>query len=227
MREYCLFFTVVWLCIMRTTQSCAHSTNTLPHTHIGSAPRDTCPVELATCIHIPGTECLWYRDCLEENKPCTKTKHGYAVEFGLKFCQLFSKNRHRFSPIGKKWVDGVTKCLQFALVPLLATSENYTCSDIRKEAFLSHSNCYLAPGEGVPSVCNMSVLDWGLGAELVTNNVGSSVLYEALAQSFDLMSGCGLQCTVHVCVGVAVMLWSLAQNLFMFLFNEIILLFSL
>lgn len=219
----------VWFMVFTNPWLPAHPSNTVRHSSPGrlhtptgctdcklsqascSTTVDFCPKELYSCVHITGTECSWYQDCLERNQPCTGTEHGYAIEFGLKFCRLFEQYHSQFSLVGQEWVEGVTKCLQFALIPFLETfTSNATmCAAIKREAFSSHSRCYLDPGPNVPSVCDISVTDWAVGSYLVANNLDSLVYYEIISQSYELMTGCGVQCVVHVCVSVVVLLVSL------------------
>ena len=156
-------------------------------------PSDTLAPE---CFSPSGDDCNWYRDCLEAVYPCEGTEDGYAIEFAKKFCDLYTERLGEFSSQGIMWIDGVRKCLQVVLVPSLRPflRETRTCADIKQEAYDSHSRCYLEPGPGVPSICDLSIHD--LWASFCTVNCisGSSALimepYETGKQMLDVILGC-------------------------------------
>jgi len=106
--------------------------------------------------------CEWYTDCLEKAYPCDGTRHGYAVEYGSWYCRLFERNADIFSAVGRRWTRAVAKCLIEALVGsvLRSTKERRTCAEIRRIAHESHAPCYLSPGPGEPSVCDIALSDW-------------------------------------------------------------------
>lgn len=93
------------------------------------------------CYSPSGTSCGWYRNCLEKRYPCEATSNGYAIRYAEKFCKLYGDRYSLFSIDGRKWVDGVRKCLQVALVPLIRPWKNPSCQEIRKTAFASHTPC--------------------------------------------------------------------------------------
>ena len=105
----------------------------------------------------PGDDCGWYVDCLERRYPCRGTDDGYAIEYALKFCNLFSRNSGDFSDRGQRWINEVRRCLQEALVPSLRPWViGYTCADIRRLGFSSHPRCYT---NVTPSICELSCKD--------------------------------------------------------------------
>ena len=94
--------------------SCQPSSSTSnPYTGI---PTTTLPPE---CYSPSGDSCDWYRNCLEKKHPCEASSNAYAITYAEKFCRLFNEKRAKFSADGQKWMDGVRKCLQVALVPLM------------------------------------------------------------------------------------------------------------
>jgi hypothetical protein len=49
-----------------------------------------------------------------------------------------------------------------ALAPALRPFEEHMdCAALKQRAFDAHSGCYLSPYPGAPSICDVSVLDWG------------------------------------------------------------------
>ncbi|WAR31920.1 hypothetical protein MAR_034462, partial [Mya arenaria] len=109
----------------------------------------------AWCYSPDGTECSWYRTCLEKRYPCSGSEASYALDYGDKFCSLYTQNYNGFDEIGKKWIDAVRKCLQVALVPLLRPYNHPSCDEIKDAAFRSHSGCYVSPYPGAPSFCDI------------------------------------------------------------------------
>ena len=121
------------------------------------SPTTSLPPE---CFSPSGDSCDWYRNCLEKKYPCEATSNAYAIRYAEKFCSLFDERRAKFSADGQKWMDGVRKCLQVALVPLLRPWAKPTCEEIREEAFTSHTPCYLKPDKDVPSICDLDYLQY-------------------------------------------------------------------
>ncbi|XP_078357848.1 uncharacterized protein LOC144642693 isoform X1 [Oculina patagonica] len=108
------------------------------------------------CDSPSGDSCDWYQNCLEKKYPCEASSYPYAITYAEKYCRLFLERRNKFSADAQKWMDGVRKCLQVALVPLLRTDNKPTCKEIREIAFASHTPCYLRPGKDLPSICDLS-----------------------------------------------------------------------
>ncbi|XP_052787966.1 uncharacterized protein LOC128222857 [Mya arenaria] len=109
----------------------------------------------AWCHSPDGTECSWYRTCLEKRFPCTRSGTSYALDYGEKFCNLYTENYNGFDEIGQRWIDAVRKCLQVALVILLRPYNHPSCDEIKEAAFRSHSGCYVSPYPGAPSFCDI------------------------------------------------------------------------
>jgi hypothetical protein len=66
--------------------------------------------------HLP-TNCEWYGNCLEKKYQCSGTDDDYAMEYAIKFCNLYDEHVAEFSIEGQTWVNAVRKCLQVSLVP--------------------------------------------------------------------------------------------------------------
>ncbi|XP_052787856.1 uncharacterized protein LOC128222783 [Mya arenaria] len=117
-----------------------------------TVPRTPLP---SWCSSPDGSECNWYKECLEERFPCVGTEASYAISYGEKFCNLYSENYNGFDKIGQDWIDGVRKCLQVALVPLIRPYNTPSCGEIKTLAFQSHSKCYVDPFPDAPSFCDI------------------------------------------------------------------------
>ena len=101
----------------------------------------------STCYDPPGQTCQWYPKCLEVRHPCPK--QNYAMKYAHHFCSKFGDQYEKFTSKGKQWVDRTRKCLQRVLVPFLNQS-SIECDDLKKEAFGSHTCCYLAGDQCTP-----------------------------------------------------------------------------
>jgi len=113
------------------------------------------------CYSPDGQQCNWYRDCLEIRHPCEGTEKAYALRYAEHFCNLYTEHSSQFSANGQKCIDGVRKCLQVKLVPILRIwNDEITCKKIKDIAFDSHDVCYTNPGYGAPSICDLEKQDW-------------------------------------------------------------------
>ena len=153
------------------------------------------------CYSPSGDSCDWYRNCLERKYPCEATSNGYAVKYAEHFCKLYDQNFGKFSQTGKNWVNGVRKCLQVSLVPLLRPwADDPTCEEIREKAFASHTPCYLNPGNGVSSVCDLDCSDyfqifWTIKGSFVKVDT----LWESLKGMWNIGEKCGLSANIKKC----------------------------
>lgn len=117
-------------------------------------PRPTASLP-SWCLSPSGANCFWYRSCLERKYRCRDRNNADAMRFAEEVCWLYNNRRSTFSLDERKWVDGVRKCLQVSLVPLLRPWNKPTCQKIRQSAFESHASCYKKPDRGVPSICDL------------------------------------------------------------------------
>ncbi|KAJ7388471.1 hypothetical protein OS493_037381 [Desmophyllum pertusum] len=143
------------------------------------------------CDSPSGDSCDWYRNCLEKKYPCEPSSNAYAIRYAEKFCRSFDKRRAKFSPDGQKWMDGVRKCLQVSLVPLLRPWANPTCKGIREKAFASHIPCYLNPDKDVPSICDLDCLEY---YKIFWTIKGSFIKLDTAWESFKGMWNIGTKC---------------------------------
>ena len=103
--------------------------------------------------------CYWYRNCLEKKHFCKPPGNAYAIRYAERFCRVFEEQKPKLSPDAKKWMEAVRKCQQVTMIPLLTDSEDQTCKQIRDKALASYSQCYLDPGEGAKSICDIFCWD--------------------------------------------------------------------
>ena len=114
----------------------------------------------AWCYSPDGKTCSWYRKCLNKTYPqCENDDNDYGIKFAEKVCNLYNESYNKFSPQGQRWIDGVRKCLQLKLVPLVDTTHDKTCAELKSTAFKSHSPCYLNPDQSALSYCDLSLND--------------------------------------------------------------------
>ena len=134
------------------TSDCSCTPSSVPKPPLSSLP--------SFCYSPSGTSCQWYRSCLERKYPCRGTNNADPLKYAEEICWLYDKRKSVFSPDGRKWVDGVRKCLQVELVPLLRPWNKPTCQEIGKTAFESQVSCYMKPDEGVLSICDLDCKEY-------------------------------------------------------------------
>ncbi|KAL9982549.1 hypothetical protein ACROYT_G004606, partial [Oculina patagonica] len=139
------------------TDDCSCELNNSTSSPYTVSPTTSLPPE---CYSPSGDSCNWYRNCLEKKYPCEATSNAYAIKYAETFCKLYDDRYSVLSEDAKKWVDGVRKCLQVALVPLMRPWNNPTCEEIRETALATHTPCYLNPGKDVPSICDLGYLQY-------------------------------------------------------------------
>lgn len=181
-----------------TDCSCEH-TNSTPNPYnllpIQSLPSD--------CYSPSGDSCDWYRNCLEKKYPCEATSNAYAIRYAETFCKLYDKRFNLFSADGQKWVNGVRKCLQVVLVPLLRPWSKPTCKQIREKAFASHTPCYLNPGKGVPSVCDLGCLEYFKIFWTIKGSFSQlDTAWESIKGMWNIGTKCGINSQVRKCLSL-------------------------
>ena len=112
------------------------------------------------CIELAGKSCPWYRQCLERLRPCAGTPDDYAIAYAEKYCNLYDQRARYFSETGQTWIVGTRRCVQIVLLPHLIPFQPWSCAAIKQTAFDSHPACYVRPGRGYPSFCELPCNDW-------------------------------------------------------------------
>ena len=137
------------------TSDCSCSPSSLPDPTL--SPTTSLP---SFCYSPSGTSCQWYSSCLERKYPCRGANNADPLRYAEEICWLYNNRYGVFSSDGRKWVDGVRKCLQVELVPLLRPWNKPTCQEIEKSAFESQVFCYMKPDEGVSSICDLDCKEY-------------------------------------------------------------------
>jgi hypothetical protein len=94
-------------------------------------------------------DCSFYND-LEKIKGCGN--NGYLLKYGGYYCQKFGDNEDKFNEEGQTWINGVRKCL---MGKLIESSSSLSCKGVSDYAFDTHVQCYLNPGYGSKSICDL------------------------------------------------------------------------
>jgi hypothetical protein len=94
-------------------------------------------------------------------------------------------------------VDGVRKCLQVSLVPLLRPWSNPTCQEIRKKAFASHTPCYLNHADiNVPSVCDLDCIEYYKIFFIIKGAfIDLDTAWESIKGVWNIGTDCGSRCS--------------------------------
>lgn len=154
----------------------------------------------AKCYTPSGKSCDWYRECLEKKYPCESSSSPYAIRYAEKFCNIYNKRYSLFSSSGQKWIDGVRKCLQDVLVPLLRSAITPTCRNIRQTAFSSHTPCYLNPGKGAPSICDLGCYEYfKIFWTIKGSFTASDTAWESIKGLWNIGRKCGVVSQVGKC----------------------------
>jgi len=105
--------------------------------------------------------CGFYSRCIEAHFPCGDD--GYALGYGMKYCQRFSQYEGCDDDDWKSWVNSTLVCLQRSLVPVYdADCSSLSCNGIKSTAFDSHPTCYTGGGDVAPvdpSICFLPIKD--------------------------------------------------------------------
>ncbi|OWF47952.1 hypothetical protein KP79_PYT17968 [Mizuhopecten yessoensis] len=147
------------------------------------------------CFSPSGTDCSWYKDCLQKRYPCPGSSASNALTLAKNFCDLYNDYQSSFSVDGQAWIATVRKCLQIELVTLLRPWESLTvtCASIKDVAFASHSKCY----SSLPGFCSLSFSDqmrifWTIKGGFV------DAFVDTMKSFWELMSGCLHQITTDI-----------------------------
>ncbi|XP_020614226.1 uncharacterized protein LOC110052434 [Orbicella faveolata] len=153
------------ICADRTGRYCWHKCMSEVHRQSFGNVSDDCacdPFQLLHNTSLPqqcyspaGDSCYWYRNCLEKKHFCKPPSNAYVVRYAERFCRVFEEQKAKLSADAQKWMEAVRKCQQVAMVPLLRDSEALTCNEIKEKALASYTQCYLNPGEGAKSICDV------------------------------------------------------------------------
>ncbi len=123
-------------------------------------------------------QCEYYL-CQESEYHCGEK--GYLIHFGQHYCENFYQNlNHELSPKGQVWIDNVRTCLQNKMESFEASN---SCRNLKKQAYRSHSDCYLKANFCQLSFSDKKKIIAFLKPELWkfrTQKEGIQVLYQCL-----------------------------------------------
>jgi hypothetical protein len=120
-------------------------------------PTSSLPTE---CMSPDGSNCDWYKNCLERKYSCQGTSAEYLFVYTTTFCNLFIKYKDIFTDRAQRWIDNGRKCLQVALVPFIRPFINGTCQEIHTAGVDTFKPCNIKPYPGDGSICDMTRRDW-------------------------------------------------------------------
>ncbi|CAG2224667.1 unnamed protein product [Mytilus edulis] len=115
---------------------------------------------LAANCYIPsGTDCSWYKECLQRKFSCNGTSMNNALTFARTLCNLYSE---KIGNNGKQWINEVRKCLQFSILPTLRPWWSLSCTEVENALIDSYSLCYIQPHKTLldVSICQLVASDF-------------------------------------------------------------------
>lgn len=136
-----------------------------------------------TCCLPIADDCSFYSRCLELEVPCGRK--GYAVGYGLYYCNQFKTNSKRFSSQGQQWLRSTMLCLQTNLIDVANGKVTMDCPAIQKFAFSTHSHCYTQPGS---SICTIPSTDWVQLFTIIYKDLANP---STLKEIFKVAHSCG------------------------------------
>lgn len=154
------------ICVDRTRHYCWYKCMTELHRQSSGSVSDDCACSIypqaspsiippPECYNPAGDSCYWYRNCFEKRIFCKPSGNAYVIRYAERFCRVFEERKSSLSPEAQNWMKAVRKCQQVSMVPLLRDSKDQNCKEIREKALASYTQCYLNPGEGARSICDI------------------------------------------------------------------------
>ncbi|XP_055347971.1 uncharacterized protein LOC129595085 [Paramacrobiotus metropolitanus] len=200
-RTFCFYYwyPFCWYPCMLETHRIGPRKDTDPNTYTvtddcACDPKDIMPMNMDDlpnkCNYPDGSDCAWYRECLERRHQCAGGNNDYAIQYAEHFCNLYAHGSDAFSSQGKNWINAVRKCLQAALVPAMRPYYKGSCRDIKKTAFASHDACYLRPDATSPGICDLDPHDWWKIFWTVKGAIVSKDWYRSLWQMSVVGGAC-------------------------------------
>ena len=161
-----------------------------------SKPTTTPPVIVplplpSWCYSQNGTECKWYKECLNKAYPACEIENRYSINFAETFCELSDQNLTGFSSQGKQWLNAARRCLQSKLLPFIRRTSVPSCIYLRAKSIDEYTQCRLNPGQSLPSYCSLPVKDRLIEFWHIRLNTDFDATYEpGLKNILDIMKEC-------------------------------------
>ena len=138
------------------------------------------------CLSPTGTDCSWFKTCLERRFSCGTKFKREIIKFAEEMCGLYLNPYSDLSRSGSMWINGVRKCLQVALVPTLREwhkANRQSCKSLTKHAISSYSHCFYSPfPTTIPAICKLPLKDlWRIFWHLRQILAGETAQYGLLA----------------------------------------------
>ena len=115
------------------------------------------------CLSPTGTDCSWFKTCLERRFSCGATFKRDIIQFAEELCGLYLNPYSDLSRSGSMWINGARKCLQVTLVPMLREwhkANGQSCKSLTKHAISSYSQCFYSPFPATtPAICKLPLKD--------------------------------------------------------------------
>jgi hypothetical protein len=128
---------------------------------------------------LPVDPCQFYLD-REQEAQCGP--QGYYVEFGHRFCTLYSRSSRLLSARGQRWMEQTRECL---IRKMQQEEPRLACSQVPMVAQDHHASCYAETG-----YCNLSLRDRAVLMGLTAQNLRDA---GQLAGLFVFNLGCALR----------------------------------
>ena len=155
----------------------------------------TPPVSLLPneCLSPDGSNCDWYKNCLEQKYSCQGTSTEYLLMYANIFCNLYIKYKGVFTDRALRWINDGRRCLQLSLVPFVRPFINGTCQDIHDAAHDAYKPCNLKPYPEEGSICDITRRDWLRAFWMMKSEYSISVptaAYVSLQDALDTFYEC-------------------------------------
>lgn len=144
------------------------------------------PAIPAWCSTPTGADCGWFKTCLGRRYPCAGNFKGEIIKFAEVLCKSYLNPYSGLSKNGYIWLNGVRKCLQVNMVPLLriwqGTKRQNSCKTLTRRAISSYRHCFFSPYPAtIPTICELPLADlwrifWHLRQTLAKENVQHSLM---------------------------------------------------
>ena len=134
------------------------------------------------CFTPTGAKCSWFKTCLGQRYSCGDNFKSEVIKFAEALCGLYLNPYSALSENGHIWINGVRKCLQVNLVPLLRNWLGKKCKNLTNHAISLYRHCFFSPYPAtVPNICELPLNDlwrifWHLRQSLSVHNTQRSLL---------------------------------------------------
>ncbi|XP_028407664.1 uncharacterized protein LOC114530263 [Dendronephthya gigantea] len=168
------------------SKPCTCSTGEILKTDDGFLSVTFKPSIPAWCSSPTGANCGWFKTCLAQRFPCAGKFKNEVIKFGEVLCKSYLNPYSHLSRNAHMWLNGVRKCLQVNLVPLLriwqGTRRQNSCKALTRRAISLYRHCFFSPYPAtITTICKLPLVDlwrifWHLRQTLTDQNVQNSLM---------------------------------------------------